>query len=614
MKNKFIIYQFAFSGLLFMCVCSGMHAQNLLQSTLDIDTIVVNQRNSTIDIHLRALNANGKKLLISGTNTKVSELVDDGKGGFISSPVTILNIDSVTYDSLTIIKTLSTTDLLTGTEKYILLESRGLTIRKAYKPIGSFNVPEWIGLMNMDTWLNLVVVGLLAVTALFIILAQFIPIYRNAIFKKKYVVRYRDVQVDGRTRFDPITGEEFEPDDLVVNRCRRMTSLDSWVYNNNQCPDYPACMMEANPCKDGKKNTSNDQFFNQKGPYRILNWVWYGGVGGLSAFFLWALSVYVLAFTDISQSFFQVTSLNIKELILGASLGFGLVFWLSFVEESGQSRTFSWGRILVRAFLGMLVGVLIFALANWGVKYIPFEEDLGQFFANLPTYILLGIGTGLILSMNSSIRTGRSLLGGVVASIIAFSLYFWILKLFGEPEWGRLIGFILFGSLLGALIVSVVYQKGDFALEFISPAKFQRMVPISKWLKAGLEVNIGSDPSSHVFIKWQDTQVAYLHAVLSHQAGGGVILKAMEEVLVNNSVLSPNKTMKLKDGDLIQLGKDSITRLQFIETATDPDDPAYDPKKQQSQASPTYVRPDYSANSNSNIKISRRMSTQRRDE
>ena len=167
---------------------------------------------------------------------------------------------------------------------------------------------------------------------------------------------------------------------------------------------------------------------------------------------------------------------------------------------------------------------------------------------------------------------------------------------------------------MGALIVSVVYQKGDFALEFISPAKFQRTVPISKWLKAGLEVNIGSDPSSHVFIKWQDNQVAYLHAVLSYQAGTGVILRAMEEVLVNNSVLAPNKTTKLRDGDLIQLGKDSITRLQFIETSIDPDDPDYDHKKQQSQASPTYIRPDYSANSNSNIKISRRMSTQRRDE
>ena len=236
-------------------------------------------------------------------------------------------------------------------------------------------------------------------------------IYRNAIFKKKYVVRYRDVQVDGRTRFDPITGEEFEPDDLVVNRCRRMTSLDSWVYNNNQCPDYPGCMMESNPCKDGKKNTSNDQFFNQKGPYRILNWVWYGGVGGLSAFFLWALSVYILAFTNASQTFFLATNLNLKELILGASLGFGLVFWLSYVEEAGQSRTFSWGRIVLRAFLGLFTGALIFVLANLGGRYLTLEGDFGQFFMNLPTYLLLGISIGLILSINSSIRTGRSLLG-----------------------------------------------------------------------------------------------------------------------------------------------------------------------------------------------------------
>ncbi len=437
--------------------------------------------------------------------------------------------------------------------------------RHIYKSPGTPNYPNGLYRLGLNDWMNMIVVGLLGVTLLYIVLGQVYPLYKQVLFKKKYVRPYIDVKEDGRTRYDPITGEPFEDHEKVVIKCQRMTSWESWKFNGHQCPDFPKCMHASDPCREGRREYAYDNFFEQQGEYRFFNWLWFGSVGGFSAWLVWA-SVRLMLPNESSYSASNIPFDWFYEMFLGAALGIGLTFFLAYVEEKGQFRVLSWSRIFVRIFMGMFGGIIAFALGLKISQYIPdMDLTLDLFLKGLPSYTLLGIFIGAVLAFKSSIKLSRSVVGGIVAALIGYSLYFLVVQLFQSPEWGRMLGFVVLGTILGVMIVSVVYQKSDYMLEIISPPKFSRTLSLNKWLDGGEDVMIGADPSCQIYIKWQDPSVSYRHALLK-QVNGAIHVTSLEEISINGRDIRRNQEVKLRNGDLLRLGRGGGTQLRFLET------------------------------------------------
>ncbi len=88
--------------------------------------------------------------------------------------------------------------------------------------------------------------------------------------------------------------------------------------------------------------------------------------------------------------------------------------------------------------------------------------------------------------------------------------------------------------------------------------------PISKWLKKGMEIYIGRSSKCYVFVKWEDEYVDDRHAKLVYQ-GGAVHIIPLFETMVNGVIVPENQKTVLQGDDIIQLGRYSISRMQYKE-------------------------------------------------
>jgi predicted component of type VI protein secretion system len=150
---------------------------------------------------------------------------------------------------------------------------------------------------------------------------------------------------------------------------------------------------------------------------------------------------------------------------------------------------------------------------------------------------------------------------------VAFHIYLLIPLLVQDYVLAKLISLILLGALLGSILVTVISAMEDFEMEYISPEKFQSVVPISKWLKSGTEVTIGTDSSNYVYVKWDDGAAQPQHAKLLYE-NGAVFIVPFADTLVRGQPIPLNRKTALQNGDVIQLGRDSITRMRYKEKRT----------------------------------------------
>ncbi len=444
--------------------------------------------------------------------------------------------------------------------------------------LGSIQIPIEIksGGISATTWTVYFLIGALFVALLFMAFSLAVPVITRQNFKRKYVQPYK--RIPGVTKRDPLTNEPFEEGELVVVKCTQVTSLSTWDGLGGQCPNYPDCLDFVNPCNGAGAPTGNENFFSMKGVLGKLNWLWFGSLGGFIAWSLFAitqvlnLSWYkdlmkgITELGFVSSSFdksINVSSLEVlsNETLLGIAFGTGISFALAWVEERGQPRKISWFRIFLRTVIGMVVSFVVFVIGF----YIQYTGLLPFNWLNaLLTWLLLGIALGLVLSIKSSVSPKRGVMGGILASAIAFGVYFFLSTFTQEYSLTKLFSFIIMGGVLGYTLVTIIATLEDFEMEYLTPEKFQGTNPISKWLKSGVDVTIGREPGCYVYVKWEDDAVLPHHAVLTFEKGV-VFMEPIGETLVNGRMLSKGKKTALKDGDLIQLGRDSITKMRYKE-------------------------------------------------
>ena len=198
--------------------------------------------------------------------------------------------------------------------------------------------------------------------------------------------------------------------------------------------------------------------------------------------------------------------------LLGTLFGIGLVIMLSWVDELGESRQFSFGRIILKTLIGAILSSLVFL----GSFYLTFSDTISNVYVGSAlTWVLFGLVIGLVLSFQSSISVGKGILGGTLAGILAFLIYNGITFLFPTfPNFAKLFSLMAMGAVLGFTLVTVVKSLEDFEIEFIAPAAYRRIIPISKWLRNNVKIDIGTEQGAYVMIKWSDTEVQPLHANL----------------------------------------------------------------------------------------------------
>jgi len=417
---------------------------------------------------------------------------------------------------------------------------------------------------SITSWLTWWFIGAILVLAILALFSFLIPEIRRMNFKKNFVRVYGDIKEAGVQKRDPVTGEVFEDDDLVVIKCQHMTAYSSWQFHKNQCAYYP------DECEDGVINVDSSRFFSQEGVNRRLNWLWFGILGG---FLSWTLSsLLVLLPESITGVFsnFLLSTLGLSsdlgryittEWVLGLSLGLCLTFYLSLVEERGQSSKFNWLWVILRSLIAGILAMVVFIGGFYFAQKMNIDSLYLQY---LPSWLCLGLILGLVLSIKSTIFFTRGVLGGLIASLVAFTFYHFFSSFFPSDELAKMFSFILFGAIMGLVLVAVINRVGDFYLEYIEPEKFRRVNPIGKWLKTGIDVQIGSDPSSYVFVKWNDQAVEGKHAVLTFD-GKRVFIEAFAPTFLNNRSINVGVKYPLKNNDIIKPGANSVTKFMFKE-------------------------------------------------
>jgi len=422
-------------------------------------------------------------------------------------------------------------------------------------------------------WLQRWGIGLVGVLFALFAMQTTVPWLSKRNFRKNFVKPYRSEA--GRIQRDPVTGDVFQEGQLVVVQCsRQTTALESWEYVGNKCPNYPKCLDNINPCDGAGAPLGSEKFFSSKGSFRRLNWLWFGMVGGLIGWSAFALLKVVASgwYNNLLVQFWSSnfgtgthTDADIQtltdETLLGATFGAGLCFMLAWAEERGQPRKISWLRIILRTVFGTIASLFVFLLGFF-LQYKGWIENL--FVSGLVTWLLFGLVIGAVLTMRSAITMKRGVLGGLGAAVVGYAVYALSSAYPDDPATVKLLSFILLGGLLGLLLVTVVSRADDFELEYVSPEQFRQVNPISKWLKNGIEIFIGRESGNYVYVKWDDEAVQPYHARLFYEKGM-VYIEPLAETLLNGKLLPLRTNTALQNGDLLQLGRQSNTRMRYRE-------------------------------------------------
>ena len=68
----------------------------------------------------------------------------------------------------------------------------------------------------------------------------------------------------------------------------------------------------------------------------------------------------------------------------------------------------------------------------------------------------------------------------------------------------------------------------------------------------------------YVFIKWEDKSVGERHAKMVYYQSNVYIIP-LHETLVNGVIIPENQKTPLMNNDIIQLGRESISKMQYKE-------------------------------------------------
>ena len=405
--------------------------------------------------------------------------------------------------------------------------------------------------------------GLGIVFLIFLALALLFPFIKKQIFRSKYVTKY--VKEIDEERICPYCANEFQTGEKIVVKCEHIMHLECWEENGNKCTEYPHL------CSVGvEENYSFKDFLNGRKGSEIAIWGFFGAVGGLLSF------MPITSDPTEGSSFMKplINSINsdasdyaLNSLSIGAEhgliLGFFLTLLFSLAENKKGLNITTVGLSVLRAIIGAVFGSITYYLGTLLGNTIGLD-----YFNQIIPLVFFGIAVGAALSFKSSVTLRNGIIGGLVASFVASTLYYFLFVLTGGLSFDIIVlKFILFGLLIGAIISTVLKALESFYLEYLSGNSMGKTVPVSKWMMEGLEVFIGASRGSHVVVNNIDG-VADQHAVMRYnkEANESFIRSVKDnEVYVNNRAIPFNLEYRIRNNDIIAVGYNQMAKFKYAE-------------------------------------------------
>lgn len=450
---------------------------------------------------------------------------------------------------------------------------------------GSTDYPLNIKELNKDLifWVSCIFFGLIILLAIFFLLSVYYPYSEEKKFFKRYVGPY--VPVPNVVKYDTMTNEPIEKGTLVVTRCSEVVPYSVWKGLGNQCPNYPDC-MDYLGCSGSGKMEIHYKFFSQSGAMKKFNWLFYGACGGFIAWLISLLVITLFGWVRPGRMFIGFHNsdnlLNLPEfyflenvhnqMAVGFGIGIGLGGALILADYFSSIIK---PRIIV-PITKIIVTGLVTSFFFGFIYGLSFYLNINNFISGFLSWAIFSVILALGLSVYSpSINFKRALIATSIGVSISFLLYHLSSELTSigyrdfSPsrqlllELTKVLRLVVLGGLTGYIATNVLKRLEDYELELLSPDHVSgRTVPISKILKTGSPVTIGSAPKNILFIKWSDPGAEETHARLD-LTNDGVVLTPSAEIIVNKEYLNKGLKHQLKDNDTIQLGRHSCTLLRF---------------------------------------------------
>lgn len=496
-----------------------------------------------------------------------------------------------------------------GEERQIVARLESVSDTATYRLGGLFN--PW---HEETTWQLDVFLGGTLLIALFAIFAFVVPARRWKDFKTKYVRQYWEVKKDGERKYDPLTKFPFRDEDFVVVRCEHMTSLETWQYegrssgkSGNNRKRKNRCIYYPRQCESGQGPGGAADFFNQKGVFKQLFWVFVGAIGGFLGWGIWGMfetakkidwheKLDKFAIRPDMQEQWGISSIIgppedsiriirerfldafFEQIVLGAVATLFIVFLISIANEVAQAKSGFRGlqllygilRALAKAVVAGVIGAALFMGFGLLQSYVFTKSP---YLPGLLTMLLLGLFTGRILTIRSGIRPIRGVLAGLAAGFIAFHIYFLPMLVFGAKgyELTKLLMLITFGGVLGLIMSQGAPALEASEMEVWTGFKRYGKSHITDLLRKNEEVTVGRGPTATIRIKVKHTP--------AHNAPGNVVqtfarLTMRNEVVylepdvfteVNGEAVAPNEKVPLFHGDKIAFSHKSPSHLRYVE-------------------------------------------------
>lgn len=448
---------------------------------------------------------------------------------------------------------------------------RGIPMGEGGFSIGSPERPwpnreEGVG-GSVVKYLVALLLAILVFAVFFAIMKVVIPLVRSKMFEKRYYRSY--VQEENvRRRVCCYCGQEIEPGQDVVVKCRHMMHVGCWRQNGYCCAEYGQnCNEGIQPHVHWKelfsKNSLRDSLQTLSGVVAALvAWLAFeiGGRGGFNALAEWIVR---FSMNDAVQEglFFDCVEKASSFLLIGMTLGFFLSLVFRYNDEY---RSKDWKVLLKIVGLSMLTGLAGMAAYAVGAvllcvivsivdtTYIPW-------YASLPAYILFALSVAGMMSWKTSAPLKSALLGGGVASVIGFVVLFFTTASNGWMN--MLLNFIIFGGGIGASLVTVRMLSERYFLVVQNGVRAGLRIPIHKWMNAtggGNKVSIGMTGECEIQMNWEKSnKVAKEHARLyiDHDRNLPILKPLATGVVLNNRAeLSVGKPYVLANGDTFKIG------------------------------------------------------------
>ena len=449
---------------------------------------------------------------------------------------------------------------------YTVKDNRLIASVSACSNEGSFFKPI---IVNGASLVEVILEGLGA--ALFLLLAIYlvfmflVPFIRYRIFLKKYVIRYTgkkmavgDIAVAESCY---LCKAPFEEGDEVVVKCEHTMHKSCWDENEYHCPEY------GRHCKHGSHFYDKNHLTDKRNAPYYLSWLIMAVCCGTLAW---------LAFSVYSDQVHK----HILEIILPSgrlagemlnahmnplpSYGFMVAFFLTLGVSWLSFHRHVWTEYIemfLRALAAGIISAILYLLVS--LACIALRLESAAFFINLIPWTLSSFVIAYLGTHGSFIRLKRSIvLLAVGISVVSMFLWSMLYMQIGVDFRVLLLYTTLIYMVGMALAIASVAPRSEHYVLHVQGAVKSMDIALYKWFRANPNavVSFGRSVDCSLQLSWDlQGNVAPVHAQITMQKGK-LLLNALEDgVLYAGKPLKVEKTVKLRNGSVFQIGQTIFT-------------------------------------------------------